>query len=384
MTRRSMLVAIAATTASVVTLSAFRHAATPEEELVALMKAYVTMNQPADWRGLEQLPGIRWAQLPPTSLTNCAPDGGCFVRQGVTSIGGRQIAVVATGARTMVFNVYLRNGGAPFGEDVVLGALRQVAVTTTLARCPIRGSRGTTNWYRLGGVSVSPTHLSIQPANNRRVGEGFVLSSGADLPRLQPNQLALYSEQCGTGAAQRPIATALPHEELAGSVVALLTPATGPLAYDWSTLTALPTGITWDAAGPKRGDLSFRNDRNPFNTTGTVRFGGREFLVQASGTQSQVKTIYFDETGMHQRNEHMLGVVYQKGIAVQLDRCGPIYTGSTNNWYSLTSGKTRPAMIRQSIRYDGNQVQDVYELRLDGSLPTRDPRDRNPGVNGCS
>jgi hypothetical protein len=40
-------------------------------------------------------------------------------------------------------------------------------------------------------------------------------------------------------------------------------------------------------------------------------------------------------------------------------------------------------MIRQSIRYDGNQVQDSYAIRLDGTLPTRDPRDRDPGVNGC-
>jgi hypothetical protein len=40
-------------------------------------------------------------------------------------------------------------------------------------------------------------------------------------------------------------------------------------------------------------------------------------------------------------------------------------------------------MIRQSIHYDGNQVGDSYELRLDGTLPTRDPRDRNPGTNGC-
>jgi hypothetical protein len=60
-----------------------------------------------------------------------------------------------------------------------------------------------------------------------------------------------------------------------------------------------------------------------------------------------------------------------------------VYTESTNNWYSLTSAKTRPAMIRQSIHYDGNQVGDTYELRLDGTLPTRDARDRNPGTNGC-
>jgi hypothetical protein len=40
-------------------------------------------------------------------------------------------------------------------------------------------------------------------------------------------------------------------------------------------------------------------------------------------------------------------------------------------------------MVRQSIGYDGNQESDSYELRLDGSLPARDPRDRDPGVNGC-
>lgn len=351
----------------------------PEDELVAIVQAYAGMNQPADWRGLEQLPTIRWAPLPPTMLQNCAPDGGCFARQGTANIGGRPIAVVATGARTMVFNIYLRNGGAPFGEESVLAALRRTPVTATIARCPVRGSRGSTTWYRLGGAEVRPAHLAVQAANARRMGEGFVLSAGADLPALQPNQLALYSEQCAPGAAQRPVATALPHEELAGSVVALLTAA----PYDWRGLAALPTGVRWDSAGPSRGDLTYRNDPNPNHMNGRVSFGGRDFSVLASGTPTQVKTVYFDEAGLHPRGEHMLGVVYQKGIAVQLTRCGPVYTASTNNWYRLTSAKTRPAMIRQSIRHDGNQVQDVYEVRLDGSLPARDPRDRNPGVNGC-
>jgi len=40
------------------------------------------------------------------------------------------------------------------------------------------------------------------------------------------------------------------------------------------------------------------------------------------------------------------------------------------------------AMLRQSPRLDGNQIQDAYELRLDGSLPERDGRDRDPGANG--
>ena len=90
-----------------------------------------------------------------------------------------------------------------------------------------------------------------------------------------------------------------------------------------------------------------------------------------------------EENGLHPRGEHMLGVVYEKGITVKLVRCGPVYTQSTNNWYSLVSARTRPAMIRQSIRYDGDSVQDSYELRLDGTLPARDPRDRDPGVSDC-
>jgi hypothetical protein len=49
----------------------------------------------------------------------------------------------------------------------------------------------------------------------------------------------------------------------------------------------------------------------------------------------------------------------------------------------VKSAAAHPVMLRQSIRYDGNQVQDSYELRLDNTLPKRDPRDRDPGVAGC-
>jgi hypothetical protein len=117
--------------------------------------------------------------------------------------------------------------------------------------------------------------------------------------------------------------------------------------------------------------------------SGHVSFSGREFSLLASGTPTQVKVIYFDEGGMHPRGEHLLGVLYEKGFTVQLVRCGPIYTESTNNWYRVTGARTRTVMLKQSIRHDGNQVQDSYELRLDGSLPARDQRDRDPSINGC-
>jgi hypothetical protein len=290
---------------------------------------------------------------------------------------------MATGAREMVLNIFLRNTGAPLGEAAVVGALKQAGMSAELARCPVRGGAGSTNWYRLKGSDLTPGFLSIQAGRPGRPNEGFVISYGAELPALQPNQLALYSEQCAAGTPQAPVSTLKPHELLAQAVVALLAPTSGPALYDWKTLIALPTEIAWDSAGPKRVDYSALGDPNPVSVGGSVTYAGRRFSVRASGTPAQVKVIFLEENGMHPRGEHMLGVVYERGIAVQLVRCGPVYTESTNNWYNLTSTRTRAAMILQSIRYEGNNTQDSYALRLDGSLPARDPRDRNPGTGGC-
>ena len=355
---------------------------TPESELADIVKTYLSMSLPIDWDGLDRLPGIRWSVLPPTALRNCLPDGGCFTRSGTASIGGRPMTVVATGARTMVLNIMMRNTGAPLGEATVVAALRQAGLGGERARCPIQGSAGSTNWYRLKGTSSAGV-LAIQAGRPGRPGEGYVISSGADLPALQPNQLALYSDQCGEGIAQAPISTLKPHQLLAQTFVALLGPASGPPLYDWKALTSLPTGIAWDSAGPRRVDYSALGDPNPVSIGGSAAYAGRKFSVRASGTATQVKAVFLEENGLHPRGEHMLGVVYEKGIAVQLVRCGPVYTESTNNWYSLSSRGTRPAMILQSIRYEGNNVQDSYSLRLDGTLPARDGRDRNPGANGC-
>lgn len=373
----------AVTMGAMALLSAFQAGRKPEEEFAGVIRTYLAMGLPADWAGLEKLPGIRWAPLPATMLQNCLPDGGCFTRQGTAAVGGRTMVVVATGARTMVLNIYFRNAAAPLGEAAVIGAVKQAGLTADLARCPIQAGGGGTTWYRLKGAKVSPGYLSIQTVRGAKPSEGFVLSYGDELPSLQPKQLALYSEHCSDGTKRTPVSTVKPHERLAEVITALLGQASGPLLYDWKALAGLPTDIVWDSAGPRKADLSLQNDPNPLMQSGDFAYAGRRFSLMASGTQAQVRTIYFDEQGMHPRGEHLLGVVYQKGIAVRLVRCGPVYTESTNNWYSLNSATTRPAMVRQSIRYEGNQVQDSYVLRLDGSLPARDPRDRDPGVSGC-
>lgn len=357
----------------------------PAADLVAIVRTFLDKGGSTDWDGLETLPNSKWAPLPPKMLQNCLPDGGCFARQGTAVAGGRNLAVVASGARTIVSYLYLRNGSAPFGEAQVLEALKGAGFTSTLARCPLKAGTGGTNWYRLKSQATNPGVLSIQSACGGKPCEGFVLSQSEELPPLQPNQVSLYSEQCATGTAaadRQPVARGKPHELLAETVVALLAPASGPTLYDWKTLSGLSPGITWTGE-PTKASLSYLNDPNPLMQNGAVTLATRKFSAIASGTSAQVKAIYLEESGLHPRGEHMLGVVYEKGITVKLVRCGPIYTESTNNWYSLTSARTRPAMIRQSIRYDGNQVQDSYQLRLDGTLPTRDPRDRDPGVNGC-
>jgi hypothetical protein len=357
--------------------------AKPQDDLIAILGGFLGKEFVNDWDGIEKLPSVRWAPNSPRALPNCLPDGSCYASQGTAVVAGRNLSVVATGARTIVTYLYLRNASAPFGEPAVLEALKRASFTPELARCPASGGTGGTNWYRLKSGAANPGVLSIQTSCGGRPCEGFTVSQGDELPALQPNQLNLYTEQCGVGADRRAVPVGKPHELLAETVVALLVPAGGPGLYDWKSLASVATGISWSGDAPKPASLAHLSDPSPLMLTGHGTFSGRKFSAMASGTPEQVKIVRLEELGQHPRGEHMLGVVYQKGITVQLVRCGPVYTESTNNWYSLTSARTRPAMIRQSIGYDGNQVQDAYELRLDGSLPQRDPRDRNPGVNGC-
>jgi hypothetical protein len=378
----SFTAAVAALAIPLLTSSAGA-AGKPEDELAAAIKAFYSPAFTAEWSALESLPGIQWAPLPPATLQNCLPDGGCFSRPGKAVIGGRNLIAIASGARTMVGHLYLRNATAPFGEAAVLAALSGAGLTAELARCPVPGTAGGTNWYRIQGTGANPGVLSIQTTCNGRPCEGFALSPGEELPALQPAQLKLYSEQCAAPPAERkPVSSLLPHEALAQAIVAMIPSASGPALSDWKALAALPTGIEWLQA-PKPWDLTFKNDPNPIAQSANLALASRKFSVLASGSPEQAKVVYIEEMGMHPKGEHLLGVLYAKGLQVQLARCGPVYTESTNNWYAVKSAATQPVMLRQSIRYDGNQVQDAYELRLDNTLPKRDPRDRDPGVGGC-
>jgi hypothetical protein len=353
-------------------------ATSADARLASIVKTFLASNFDTDWSGLEKLPGIRWAPLPPTMLQNCLPDGGCFTRQGTTNIGGRNIAVLATGARTIVSHLYLRNSGAAIGEAPAVAAVKQAGFTAELARCPLPGGTGGTDWYRLKAPNSEPGYLAVQSSCNGRVCEGFTLTIGPDLPPLQPNQLRLYSEQCSGGSsARKAVSAASPQETLAQALIAYIPAAAGPAFYTWKTLPTLVPSAEWLGSAPKQ----FGSD--PYSLSGNIKLAQRAFSLVAAGTQTQVKNVTFDENQMHPKEEDVLGLFRQQGLDVRLARCGPVYTESTNNWYSITSAKTHPVMLKQSIRYEGKQAQDAYELRLDNTLPKRDPRDRDPGVNGC-
>lgn len=377
-------VCIAVFAAALCCAAATVRAAAPEDDLVRVLAAPLAKNFEGDWQSVETLRPVRWAPLPPKMLQNCAPDGGCFTREGLVDVGGRKLALVATGARMMAGNFYFRNTGTPFGEAAVLAALGRAGYAAELKRCPVPGGPGRQNWYRLTSARSDPGHLAIQTSCKGQPCEGFAVQPGAELPPLQPNQLTMYSERCSGGAAERiAVSTVMPHEQLAKLLVALMPVASGPALYDWKALALIPTSITWSGAGPQKMDLSFKNDPNPMAQSGEAKLSGRQFSVLASGSATQVKAVYLDEGGLHPRGEDLLGVLRGQGLAVQLVRCGPVYTQSINNWYRVGSATVRPLMLRQSLRLDGKQVQDTYAMRFDGSLPARDPRDRDPGVNGC-
>jgi hypothetical protein len=156
------------------------HTAAPEEQLVDAVKVALGRNFNTDWSGLDALPGIKWAPLPPASLQNCLPDGGCFARQGAARFGDHSLTVIASGARTIVTNIYFRSTARALGETNVLDALKHAGFAPELARCPVQGTIGGTNWYRLQSASFNPGVLSVQSSCNGKPCEGFQLTLGGD------------------------------------------------------------------------------------------------------------------------------------------------------------------------------------------------------------
>ena len=163
---------------------AVAHAQSAEDQLAqviaALMQPAGTEGSYADWNSLDAVKQIRWQTEPPTMLDDALPDGSYFTLKGLANLGGRPFGVVATGARTMVVNIYFRNvGKSPVGEPAVVGALQRQGFRLDLARCPIKGAAGAGNkWWRIQGPNKRTAFFNSQTDCNGSRCEGYALLLG--------------------------------------------------------------------------------------------------------------------------------------------------------------------------------------------------------------
>ena len=133
---------------------------------------------PADgggsWEDIEKAPGFRWGQGPVMS-ERASPDGNFFARPGQATLAGRPVTVVATGARTMVFSVYLRDPAPSMPPDVLVSGLREAGYAVSPARCP-RDPRSAAprRWYRLALAKKKPAFLYAGRSEERRRERVFV------------------------------------------------------------------------------------------------------------------------------------------------------------------------------------------------------------------
>ena len=131
------------------------------DDVAGLIKSLMTHGG-ADWSSVEDVKAIAWKPLPPKMLQDCLPDGGCFTRNGSAKIGGQPVSLLATGARTMVFNFYIKNSGRHVGEAALVEALTGAGMSPVLARCPLKTER-------------CPAQFEMVAREERR-GEGLCLA----------------------------------------------------------------------------------------------------------------------------------------------------------------------------------------------------------------
>lgn len=353
---------------------------TAEDQLAQVVAALM---QPAgseasygDWLQIEAVKQIRWEPLPPNMLDDALPDGSYFTRRGLANLGGQPFGVVATGARTMVVNVYLRNvGQAPVGEPKVLGALQRAGFALDLARCPIKGSAGAGNqWWRIEAPGKRPAFFNSQTNCNGKQCEGYALLLAETLPTLTPEQQRLYTDRCtgaAAGAAAPAPASAAWDAQLAALLVSLI-PSDPAGAVPW-TAVEQASAVKWAPMPPlEMQPQAWEDQTDRFYRGGQGDLGGRVLYFTAKGTRDHVRHVHFEDQQTQANRGEVLKVLQQQGYDVQLARCGKVYQLSTAKWYRVAGPGKRPVMLLRNVRCDTAACpkgQENYTLALEGRLP---------------
>jgi hypothetical protein len=327
-----------------------------------------------DWTSLEAAKPIRWQAGPPKMLDDGLPDGSYFTLKGLANLAGTPFGVVATGARTMVVNVYFRNvSAAPVGEAAVITALQRKGFTLELTRCPIKGVSGAGNkWWRLQGLDKRPAWFNAQTECNGAKCEGYALLLGETLPTMTPQQQRLYTDRCAGEAAGTAAAAPAAWDEQLASLFISLVPAAATRPVPWSAIDELKAA-SWAPMPP--GQMMtppWSDTENHFYRGGQADLGGRVLYLTATGTKQDVRNVHVEDQATQANRGDVLKVLQARGFEVQLARCGILYQLSTGNWYRVKGPGKHVVMLQREVRCDTvacPRGQESYTLALNGALP---------------
>ena len=359
-------------------VSAAAHAQAPADQLAevltVLMMPAGSEGSYGDWDQLDRAKQVKWQALPPTMLDEGLPDGSYFTRKGLANLGGVPFGVVATGARTMVVNVYFRNVSAsPVGEDAMLDGLRRRGFAPELARCPAEGAAGAGNkWWRIEQAGKRPAWFNAQTDCNGRKCEGYALLLGAELPTLPPQLQRLYTDRCGGGSAGKAPVPAAAWDVQLATLLTTLIPADRATFIPWQELDKVST-VKWAPMPPaEMPNPPWSDTQHHFYRGGQTDLGGRVMYLTATGTRDSVRSIHAEDQSTQADRGDVLAVLQRQGHRVELARCGKVYQLSNARWYRVSGNGRHAAVLKREVRCDTvacPRGQESYSLFLFGTLP---------------
>jgi len=148
-----------------------------------------------DWAALDKVKAVTWGPGP-TMQDKPSPDGNYFIRPGRGMIDGRPLDVLATGARSGVFSVYIRDPGTTASADATSADFKKAGYAVSLARCPVNPqAAGAKRWLKVTAPGKAPAFLQVGPLASG--GAGYVLYlADEQLAPLTGKDAGLYTDNC--------------------------------------------------------------------------------------------------------------------------------------------------------------------------------------------
>jgi len=337
-----------------------------------------------DWNDLESVTTVRWQPLPPNMLDDGLPDGSYFTRRGIAQLDGRPVGVVATGARTMVMNLYFRNVGAPIGDGAVIAPLDRLGIHAELLRCPIGTMASGDRWWRIAGAGKRAAILQSQTSCNGKRCEGYALLLDGTLASMSPGERKLYTDRC-TGSQAGTALPSLPpwDEQLAAIFDAWIRTGTAD-GIPWGALDTIGA-IHWQTLPPQESTQPWKEPfPYRFALTGEADLGGRMIQATATGDRKVAMTLYLEDQHTQSSRGNVLASLQGMGYQVRLLRCGKVYTRSSRNWYEIKHAAAPSTLLAFGLRCDSDacpKAQEDFALSRPARLPPLQPGEVD-AING--